>query len=360
MPDYRYFTVEPVTGTPVMELPLYGVYLDKILNGAGNFTGTYRLDQDIVPSWLLLSGTTPGRYGLVCTRNDVPIWGGMLWTRTYQSGSATVQLTARTWESVFEKIVLLTDHVYQNIDVVTIFTNWLNAVQTQSSAINNFNFVISPAFGTIGVNRTVLVPGYDWTYSTTVLEQVIGADNPGLSYTVNLATTGTADVMQKQIQLHNNASPTDSGALYDYPGAISKFWLNESGQSCVGHIALGAGSGPTRLKATADNADLLSAGWPKLWEREEFPDIGDQNVLQARVNGMRDVNKPPMIRPTFEIGPEGNFVGWNDCGKLFSVYLEDPRFPTGATIQARMIGWSLNPETSGEAEVIRIQLEEGL
>jgi hypothetical protein len=78
MPYYRYYTIDPRAGTPVLELPLYGTYMDKVINGAGNFTGTFKLRTGVYNDSNLIDGTRPGRYGLVCKRDEVPVWAGIL------------------------------------------------------------------------------------------------------------------------------------------------------------------------------------------------------------------------------------------------------------------------------------------
>jgi len=347
MAQMRYYTADLLTNTIMAELPLYGVNMDKSLSAAGNFTGTYQLgvsgsdfDQ------YLMDGTIPGQQAIFVERNNVVIWAGPIWVRTYQGGSYTVQLQAQTYESVFEHIVMTTDQVYGATDQNTILSTWLTAMMAQTN--NGFGLTYSGP-GATGVTRSIQFPAAEEHFAIDLLNAIAhgaqgGASN-GMDYTVNVASPSSKTFLAT----YAAAAPTDSGLFFEYPGQIQNFWYSESAQrGAVRSAALGAG-----LSATGTLSG--SGSRPYFWRVEQFSDIADQNLLQQKANELLQM---PFISPTFELSDANDFVsGWDKCGQTFSVRVQDPRFPTGNTITSRMLGWSYTPEQSDSDESVQFTLE---
>lgn len=84
MPDYRYFVADLLTGTVKDELPFSNVSFSRVLDRPGNFGATIptrhvkATDDNLAPS----------RTAIYVQRDDVIIWGGILWTRSADIGAA--------------------------------------------------------------------------------------------------------------------------------------------------------------------------------------------------------------------------------------------------------------------------------
>lgn len=355
MADYRYYTFQPRLGEVVVELPLYGVYMDKQINDAGNFTGTFRLGTDYGLDSALIAGTIPGRYGVVCRRDGVFVWAGMIWSRTYNSTARTVQLTAQTFESTFARLLTTRDLIYTNVEQSTIFNDIIVFNASDTPEANGLNYAFESALPTTGVTRSVNIPVTERRTIREALALLTGQDN-GLSYTINYTNQpGTTDNVRKNIAVRNKGVPVSSGMAYDFPGTISRYWYSERG-GATRHYARGTNG----LIASADNTDLLNANWPLFVDVRDYPDNAQQTSLQSQANGDAVKFKPPIPNPTFELGSHSQFTGWNDLGKTFTVRIQDERFPDSITITSTLKGWSLNPESSDEAELVRLELEEAV
>lgn len=336
----RYYTADLLTNAVVSEAPLYGVYMDKILNGAGNFTGTYVLDTGIDVDSVLLGGTLPGQHALYVERDGVCIWAGPIWSRTYQSTSRTVQLTAQTFESVFEHIVMTTDQIYTAVEQVTILSTWLTTMMAQTN--NNFGFTGSYPSAT-GITRTLSYLATEYKLASELLEAITHPDVNGLDVTINVASPTS-----KTFKVTAQSSLVSSGAVYDYPGQIANYWHSESGaKGAVRAAAIGSG---VTGNATLSGSSLR----PYFWQLRQYGDIADQNLINAKAS---DLLQMPFVAPTFELNSADDFIGWDNLGQTFVVNITDPRFPDGKAITSRMLGWSFTPEQSESDENLKFALE---
>ena len=80
--EYRYFLTDLITNTIISEVPFKGVSYERSNRRAGSFSGTI----PFIPTTKglnLYEATMPGRTGLYIMRNGVCVWGGIIWSRSY-------------------------------------------------------------------------------------------------------------------------------------------------------------------------------------------------------------------------------------------------------------------------------------
>lgn len=357
--EYRYFSSDLLTGNVISELPLYGVNCSKRINDAGNFSGTFKLGTGIYHDQSLLDGTLPGRTALYMERDDVIIWGGILWSRAYQSESKTCQLAAQTFESYFDHVAIDANFVQQQVPQEQILINLVNTLQAQTA--NNIGLTLA-SMPTTGVNRTILIPGYEFHFGQEVIGQLTGVEN-GLEITIDILPSGITDKPTRQIRAGfpklGNAVAT-SGLYYDYPGSIVRYWWNESGaRGAVKAVALGHGDGFNKVRATAIDGAKIAAGWPAWWIVNSHPTVVDVNGIAAAARKDLEKYAIPYSRPTFEFDPDfgAKFESWNNLGDEIYIRVEDDRFPNGKIIQTRMMGWEISPAEGNGSEVLKISIE---
>lgn len=98
--SYRYFVTDLITNKVIGELPITGVSYGKALKDAGEFSGTIPVTaQTSVLN--LYASTMPGRTGLYVVRNGVCVWGGILWTRSYDVVGKNLDITATEFTSYY-------------------------------------------------------------------------------------------------------------------------------------------------------------------------------------------------------------------------------------------------------------------
>lgn len=97
---YRYITTDLLTGEVLAEIPMQGVSWGRALRRAGQFNGsipviaaTAHLD--------IYKSTLPGRTALYILRNDVCVWGGIIWSREYDAENRTLDISGSEFISYF-------------------------------------------------------------------------------------------------------------------------------------------------------------------------------------------------------------------------------------------------------------------
>jgi hypothetical protein len=117
MPEYEVLQVEAKTGDVVATLPVTGISYGETLNGAGSCSVGMPLaaaDPDTL---------APGRSALVVTRDDVPTWGGPLFTATADLAAGTLTLNASGWHAYYAGRVLH-DGYNRTTDQALLLRDW--------------------------------------------------------------------------------------------------------------------------------------------------------------------------------------------------------------------------------------------
>ena len=98
--DYRYFLTDLVSNEVLAEVPFSGVNYERQLRKAGAFSGTIPVIA-ATNKLNLYEATMPGRTGLYVMRNDVCVWGGIVWARKYDESSKSLTVDASEFTSYF-------------------------------------------------------------------------------------------------------------------------------------------------------------------------------------------------------------------------------------------------------------------
>lgn len=99
--NYRYFVVNIVTNEVLAEIPFADVDFERALKGAGAFSGTIAIAPD-TKDLNLYENTMPGRTALYVTRNNVCVWGGIIWSREYTLVDRTLNISAAEFTSYLQ------------------------------------------------------------------------------------------------------------------------------------------------------------------------------------------------------------------------------------------------------------------
>ena len=101
-PKYRYFTVDLMSNSLLAEIPFVGVSYERALKGAGAFSGQIPV-IDKTRQFDLYESTMPGRTALYVVRDDVCVWGGIIWSRSYSVTSQQLDVSASEFTSYFQR-----------------------------------------------------------------------------------------------------------------------------------------------------------------------------------------------------------------------------------------------------------------
>jgi hypothetical protein len=98
---YRYFVTNIVTNEVIAELPLTGVSYEKAVKDAGSFSGTLSLSQE-TEGIDVYNATMPGKNAIYVLRNGECVWGGPIWSRSYDVVSKSISINANEFTSYYQ------------------------------------------------------------------------------------------------------------------------------------------------------------------------------------------------------------------------------------------------------------------
>lgn len=119
-PVYRYYTADLLTNEILAEIPFRGVSYERAIKGAGSFAGSIPVIA-ATDNLDLYESTLPGKTALYVVRNGVCVWGGIIWTRSYNVVDRVLQINAAEFTSYFyhRRIWKTWNHQYGATVVVT-------------------------------------------------------------------------------------------------------------------------------------------------------------------------------------------------------------------------------------------------
>lgn len=97
-PKYRYFVTDILSNSLIAEIPFSGVSYERSLKSAGAFSGSIPV-LDSTAAMNLYDNTLPGRTALYVVRNDECVWGGIIWSRSYDVVGKTLSVQGSEFTS---------------------------------------------------------------------------------------------------------------------------------------------------------------------------------------------------------------------------------------------------------------------
>jgi hypothetical protein len=145
--DYRYFVVDLMSNRLLAEIPFTDVSYGRSLREAGTFSGSIAVTE-ATANLSLYENTLPGKTALYVVRNNVCVWGGIVWTRSYDIVGKSLSVNASEFSSYFYKRVM--------------WKTWVNAYQASivvSGPVANVTLDFAEA-SSIKAGRPVFI---DWS-----------------------------------------------------------------------------------------------------------------------------------------------------------------------------------------------------
>jgi hypothetical protein len=355
MAQYRYLFTNLLTGTVTVELPLYGVSFSRRLNRAGNCTFSFPLDSEGFVNQTVVESTTPGSTGFYIERNGSLVWGGVVWSRTYQSQAKSLSFTGQTFESFLYKQFIEETLTYTATDQRNILIALINYMQGKTNA--DVGIAVPSSF-TSNITRTVTFPDYEVWSIGKAIESLVSYSN-GFDYTLDVRYDSngdpeiflaTDDVLGQDIE--------STGMILEYPGNIRNYWYPENAaEAATSVLGVGAGEGSAMLRSKATNTDMLGYGYPDIQSVYTNKDVQLQATLDSQTLQRGTLLTPPISIPTIELNPDFEpTFGSFQLGDYSNLYIRDPRFPSGLEQSVRVVGFSARPTESDQQEELKLVL----
>jgi hypothetical protein len=359
--EYRYLFCDLLTNEVQLEVPVYGVSFGRQLNKASDCTVSINLDRTGYSNSDVIGATVPGRTAFYIDREGGLVWGGIIWSRTYQSQAKALSYTGQSFESFFNKLVIEETLTYTNRDQRDILNELI--IHAQSKGYTDIGIDPDPdypfAWDATGTLRTVTFEKTDtWTYGKAI-DYLVEYDQ-GLDYTIEVYYDEVGDPT-KQLKCASvlGASIDNTGLVLAYPGNISNYyWPENASRAAVSVVGVGAGDGTDKLMTKSTDPSRLDLGYPDLQEIYSNTDVSVQDTLVTQTASEQMRLAPPITVPTIELSPqEEPYIGSWGLGDFAVLDIEDPRFEEGIISSVRIIGYTANPSSSDAAEACSLILE---
>lgn len=415
--QYRYLFGNWQTARVDAEISLYGVYIVGKLNDIGYMQGSFQLDQEDKTNkdnQLLTDVTEPYRNFIVVLRDEVPIWGGYITSRTYQSQSKSIQLYAKAYEGYFDDRIIPkseldnTATIYEDFDQGTAFyfgTASFRFDRTHAGPLFPLSFnpedsnvpfgeeVIEgiPYSGPItGVLKDWIVYRTDYKTYRQMVDELANSDDgfdwrivPRLEVGQSVIQSGSGLPPQDPvpgplpgptydpapaIEVHKyvlfgypSLSTGDDGSatVFEYPGNILNYWRTDN-LAGAGTNILGIGSGQGVDMFVSENIDLslvdIRGGYFPKDVVVPMKQISDQVILDARTAQEAVKRRPPKVTYKVDVRPDSSpeFGTW-DLGSAATLIIQDAMHPNGVSVPVLVNEYALRPGSSeGGAEEISV------
>ena len=342
---YRYLFADLLTNDLLGELPLTSVSFNQQLNQAGTFTGHLLLSGVNSAGLNVDASTIPARCAIYVDRNGTLVWGGVVWGRDYNSANQTLTITAREFESYFERRRITADAVFTNVDQLTVAQSIFNTAQSATNG--NIGVIVPTNTSGILISRTYY--GYEFKQVYGAVQDLSRALD---GFDFNIRVSYSSGVPTKTLVLGYPRIGTAysvtsiTAPVFTLPaGNIVEYSYPEDGSIAANTIyGLGAGSNEGKLISTQSDATLLTAGWPLLEDQANYSDITNSTLLGEITQGvLNGLSIPPttikVAVPAYQ-DPEFGTYSIGDDARLI---ITDNRFPNTLDEVYRIVGLNVQP-----------------
>src|SRR5688572_7786554 len=186
MANITYVFGDIITGAVIEEISLQGVSMSRGI-GQGDLRGAFQLDQTGKSNVDLLAATQEGRCYLICERDGQPVWGGFIWSRTYQSQAKVFQLYCRAFEHYPEYRFIRSDILETDVEQRNIFRNlWISMMADPNSLQIDL-----PAASSTLFTKSLDVKAFEFKTYREVMDNIANGDD-GFDWTIDIARVGGA------------------------------------------------------------------------------------------------------------------------------------------------------------------------
>ena len=357
MAVYRYLFADLLTNTIKAELPLAGVTFGQELNTAGSFSGHLLLSGINDVSFNIDTATTPGKTAIYVDRDGVIVWGGVLWSRSYDSDSQKLTLGGREFESYFERrrINFTYNLAQASEDQLTVVQNLFNTIQGSPGSSTNIGVNIPT--NTSGVYVTKFYNYYDLKPVTEAVYE-LSRSTTGFDWNIDVSYDSSYNIVKTLELAYPRRGTVYSAAnpyalVLEFPGNIISYSYPEDGFA-IANTMYGIGAGMTigKLISTQQDAAQLADGWATLEGSVSYTDYDYLPLLDSLTLSSLNAQKQPVVvmtvtLPTY-ITP---ILGTYKTGDDFRIRITDDRFPAGLDVVRRLSKYDVTVGDSGPERV---------
>lgn len=315
--------------------------------------------------------TTPGKYSVVCERDNVIVGEWIIWSRSRANDFGGVTLGGAEVLSFLDQRVV---HTF-------VATGWDQFEIADELTLGGFGSLNLPG-AQLRVNRpTDLLSGVTRDRRYELAESTIGQRLRELSEVIDgfdyyidssWATSGARRRVERNLQYSYPRAGIDRGYLLSMGaprqgiegeglaggGNILALSVDEDAKQLAQRVyALGAGQGTGRVLGDRSSRALFDRGFPYMTTTRSWTSVTSQSVINKHADELLKVSQSSELPPTIILAADGDpAFGTYGLGDTMPLQIDPSvNFPTGYSDRIRVLGWSLVPPTSA-VETIALQI----
>lgn len=367
--QYRYIFVDLLTDQAMIELQLTNVEFSRELNTPGSFRGDFLLGDN---RWLFSNLTTPGRSGLYVERNGSLVWGGIVWSRTYNGTSQTLTYEAREFTSYFEHRRISTDYETTGLwgdDQYDIVRNLITTAFAESGgSLPHFN--MTPALSGVTVDKWY--SGVELKPLSEAIYELSRSDY-GFDWNIDVFYDDAGN-FSKYLELtrHRGLDYFSDPSRYvsdpnvhvlEFPGNIASYSYPEDAGSMATRLFGVFGKGEDNIYV--QSSPYLGAGWPLYESSISMTDYADSAYgdplnyfgldgfqVQMTTSNLAAIEQPIVVMECVTQAWDDPQIGSFKQGDDVRVRITDPRFPTTLDTIMRVSKFTVRPGEDGPEQVL--------
>lgn len=363
LPVYTYLITDLATNTVLDELPLSAVQFSKPLNDSGVLQAEWNLDLSPAtgkrdPYDL----TTPTRRVVYALRDDLPKWGGIIWTRKYDSTTKTVTIGAGEFLSYYDHRFILPvlalpaaiDYVaglstaYAGVDQNEIARQLL----AQAHAATGGDILIEFDTTTSGIPRDRSYEGFSLKNLGTALRELAGVDG-GQDLVTDVTWPAPGKAAPRRILRQGEPTLGQQGSawVFEHPGNVLAYtWPSDGTGEASRAFAVGDGVDQGMPIAVAEDTSRYATGWPLLELENQYTGVQDATTLQSHADADQFTARLPVVLPQLvvrgDIHPTAAEVDRGDDARV--AIDPDEFFHHGIDTSMRIVQMDFAPSENAE------------
>jgi hypothetical protein len=384
---WRYHFTDFRSGRLLATLPMTGVSLSEVLNGAAEGSGIVPLASDAVRRRDPLGSTVPRRTCVWAQRltlspdtglviEDALPWAGLVRSRERTRSGRAAKLGLLTWPSYWQARTVA-DHTWTQADKFAIMRSL--AADGATQPVHAVLPAVPPHLAALGTDTALSGVLADRTYAAVALKPALeamtelGASGAGFHWRMRgeQATAGDLNTFRVRLdlgypRLGRTAPPdvrwstrqADSRSRWGY---VADYSLTEPGTAANEMTALGSGQPPDQLRSVARDADELAAGIP-LYQgslaSSDTTELVTQAAIDARaagglaaslaarviVSGVKVRGDLPPVLTSYVVGDDA------------TLRIEDEVTGQLLTVTGQIIGRTIQPAGQGRTETVALDV----
>jgi hypothetical protein len=213
-------------------------------------------------------------------RNEIPVWGGIIWKRTYSSTDNSVRFECSTFESYFSHRFLSDVISFESGDG----EDQLVIAQTIARQVAS-EALIDVATGKTGVLRYWTGFYYEFKKIDAAITSISSLFD-GFDWNVRVYVDGSTHQLKRRLiwgYPYLGVLQKNTQLAFMYPGNIKTYTtLDDADGSGTNIYTIGGGEGLDQIISASSSPKLINAGWPILDYSVSYKDTFNPALLDAK------------------------------------------------------------------------------